>query len=314
VNEIDSLCIKDAMPTNTTIEYNLHVGANLISFPAEGSIELSPGLPDDIEGSISGIIGEGVAANNVNGVWSGSLSTFAGGEGYWVITTESISFSFELSSLDRIKPTKPKEQTFPDGFDTMQSTQQAFYFIDKIKTESADELNDGWIISYYHGKVTGSRRWTGDMIDIPVMGIDGNSYSQGYLHTGETPHFKYLDNTTGKLTDLYHGDIPQWENNGIYILGSMDVKEILPHEIMLSTYPNPFNPTTTLSFTVQNEGMLQLSIYNISGQLVSELAHENRTPGSVEYNWDAGNHPSGVYFAQLNINGTYYTQKLVLMK
>jgi hypothetical protein len=202
----------------------------------------------------------------------------------------------------------------PHAFETIQSTQQAFYFIDKIKTESADELNDGWIISYYHGKVTGSRRWTGDMIDIPVMGIDGNSYSQGYLHTGETPHFKYLDNTTGKLTDLYHGDIPQWENNGIYILGSMDIKEILPQEIMLSTYPNPFNPTTTLSFTVQNEGMLQLSIYNISGQLVSELAHENRTPGSVEYNWDAGNHPSGVYFAQLNINGTYYTQKLVLMK
>jgi len=93
----------------------------------------------------------------------------------------------------------------------------------------------------------------------------------------------------------------------------MDVKEILPQEIMLSTYPNPFNPTTTLSFTVQNEGMLQLSIYNISGQLVSELAYEYRTPGSVEYNWDAGNHPSGVYFAHLNINGTYYTQKLVLM-
>ena len=152
------------------------------------------------------------------------------------------------------------------------------------------------------------------MIDIPVMGNDGNSYSQGYLQIGATPHFKYLDNTTGKLTDLYHVEIPQWENNGIYILGSMDVKEILPQEIMLSTYPNPFNPTTTLSFTMQNEGLLQLSIYNISGQLVSELAHEYRTPGSVEYNWDAGNHPSGVYLARLNINNTFYTQKLVLMK
>ena len=314
VNEIDSLCIKDAMPTNTTIEYNLHVGANLISFPAEGSIELSLGLPDDIEGSISGIIGEGVAANNVDGVWSGSLSSFAGGEGYWVITTDSISFSFELSSLDRLTPSNPPGLTMPHGFETIQSTQQAFYFINEIKTESANELNDGWIISYNNGKVTGARLWKGEMIDIPVMGIDGNSYSQGYLHAGETPQFKYLDNTTGKLTDLYHGDIPQWENNGIYILGSMDVKEILPQEIMLSTYPNPFNPTTTLSFTVQNEGMLQLAIYNISGQLVSELVHEYRTPGSVEYNWDAGNHPSGVYLARLNINNTFYTQKLVLMK
>ena len=311
VNDIASLCIKDAMPTNTAIVYNLIPGANLISFPAEGSIELSLGLPDDIEGSISGIIGEGVAANNVDGVWSGSLSTFAGGEGYWVITTESISFSFELSSLDRLTPSNATGLTMPHGFETIQSTQQAFYFINEIK---ADDFNDGWIISYHYGKVTGSRRWDGDMIDIPVMGIDGNSYSQGYLHAGETPQFKYLDNTTGKLTDLYHGDIPQWENNGIYILGSMDVKEILPQEIMLSTYPNPFNPTTTLSFMVQNEGMLQLAIYNISGQLVSELVHEYRTPGSVEYNWDAGNHPSGVYLARLNINNTFYTQKLVLMK
>jgi len=314
VNEIGSLCIKDAMPTNTTIEYNLQVGANLISFPAEGSIELLIGLPDDIEGSIIGIIGEGVATNNVNGVWSGSLSNFAGGEGYWVIATDYISFSFEISSLNRIKTSNSIGFTNPPGFEAIQSTQQAFYFINEIKTESADEFNDGWIISYHYGKVTGSREWKGDLIDIPVMGIDENSYSQGYLHTGETPHFKYLDNTTGKLTDLYHGDIPQWENNGIYILGNMGVKEILPKEIMLSTYPNPFNPTTTLSFTVQNEGMLQLSIYNISGQLVSELAHEYRTSGNVEYIWDATNHPSGVYLARLNINNIFYTKKLVLMK
>jgi hypothetical protein len=314
VNEIDSLCIKNAMPTNTTIEYNLHVGANLISFPAEGSIELSIGLLDDVEGSISGIIGEGVAASNINGVWSGSLSSFSGGNGYWVITTESFSFSFELSSLDRLNYSNKIGLTVPNGFETFQSTKQAFYFIGEIKSESVVEFNDGWIISYHNGHITGSRRWTGDMIDIPVMGNDGNSYSEGYLQTGATPQFKYLDNTTGRLTNLYHADIPQWENNGIYILGSMDVKDILPQGIMLNAFPNPFNPTTTLSFTVPDEGMLQLSIYNISGQLIAELAHEYQTPGSVEYNWDAGNHPSGVYLARLNINDAFYTQKLVLMK
>jgi len=59
---------------------------------------------------------------------------------------------------------------------------------------------------------------------------------------------------------------------------------------------------------------MQLSIYNITGQLVSELAHEYINTGNVEYNWDAGNHPSGVYLARLNINNTFYTHKLVLMK
>ncbi len=314
VNDIATLCIKDAMPTNTAIEYNLIPGANLISFPAEGSIELSPGLPDDIEDAISGIIGEGVAANNVNGVWSGSLTSFAGGEGYWVIATDYISFSFELSSLNRIKTSNSIELTISHGFETIQSTQQAFYFINEINSNSGDDFNDGWIISYHHGKITGSRRWTGNLIDIPVMGNDGNSYSQGFLHKGETPQFKYLDNTTGNLTNLNHGDIPEWENNGIYILGSMDVQEIVPQKIMLTAYPNPFNPSTTLRFLVQNEGMLQLSIYNISGQLITELAHEYRNPGSVEFTWDAANYTSGVYFARLNINNSLYTQKLVLMK
>ena len=58
------------------------------------------------------------------------------------------------------------------------------------------------------------------------MGNDGNSYSEGYLQTGEIPQFKYLDNTTGRLTDLYHTDIPSWENNGMYVLGSLDIKAI----------------------------------------------------------------------------------------
>jgi hypothetical protein len=60
--------------------------------------------------------------------------------------------------------------------------------------------------------------------------------------------------------------------------------------------------------------MLQLSIYNISGQLMAELAHEYRTAGNVEYIWDAVNHPSGVYFARLYLGPQSYTQKLVLMK
>ena len=84
------------------------------------------------------------------------------------------SFSFEISPLNRIKTSNSIGLTNPHGLETIQSTQQAFYFIDKITSESADEFNDGWIISYYHGKVTGSRQWTGELIDIPVMGNDGN--------------------------------------------------------------------------------------------------------------------------------------------
>ena len=314
VNTYASLCIKDAMPTNTPIEYNLNPGPNLISFPAEGSIDLGAGLPDDIEYNISGIIGEGIAANNNNGIWSGSLSNFTGGEGYWVIASSYLSFSYELSSLERKDYSQLIDLQFPNGCKINQSTQQAFYFIDGINSNTADSFDDGWIISYHRGIITGSRRWQGTPIDVPVMGFDYNSYSDGYLQPGDIPNFKYLDNATGNLTDLHHDDIPQWENNTIFRLGAIDANNILPQKIMLSAYPNPFNPTTTINLIVEEKGILNLSIYNISGQLIEELAHEYQFPGTLEYVWDAGNFTSGVYFVQLNISNTSYTQKLVLMK
>ncbi len=227
---------------------------------------------------------------------------------------EFISFDLTNLSIGRIKTDSGVGLIHPKGMEVSQSTKQAFYFIENIMINGMPIQTGDWILAYHGNILIGARKWEGKMIDIPVMGYDGNAYSKGYMETGDIPSFKYLDIYSGKLTNLYNTDTPQWENNGMYILSALETGNVIPQEIMLNAYPNPFNPVTTLSFSVRDEGMLQLSIYNISGQLVSELAHEYRTPGNVECNWDAGNHPSGVYFAQLNINGTYYTQKLVLMK
>jgi hypothetical protein len=96
VSEAGSLCIEDGNPTDPAIQYSLQNGANLISFPVEGSVEISYSLPDDIEGFVSGIIGEGVASNN-QPPWQGSLSALSGGNGYWMIITDDISFSFNTA-------------------------------------------------------------------------------------------------------------------------------------------------------------------------------------------------------------------------
>ena len=100
----------------------------------------------------------------------------------------------------------------------------------------------------------------------------------------------------------------------MYILSALEVGNVIPQEIMLNVYPNPFNPITTFSFSVPVEGMLQLSIYNISGQIITTLARELKTSGIYEYRWDANAYPSGVYFARLNLGPQSYTQKLILMK
>ena len=84
------------------------------------------------------------------------------------------------------------------------------------------------------------------------------------------------------------------------MLGSLEENNIIPSVISINAYPNPFNPSTTLSFSVPLEGMIQISIYNITGQEIEQLTNEYKTPGTYEYTWDAYLYPSGVYFAHLN--------------
>jgi hypothetical protein len=131
-----TLTIYDGIPSESLV-YDLHSGANLISFPSSGSADISDALPDDIEGSISGIITEGGAATQLSpGTWVGSLTQFEGGRGYWVISDDDISFSYDLSTLSRSSMAYKEEKL--SGYEYVQSSKQAFYFV-----ESVEGINDG---------------------------------------------------------------------------------------------------------------------------------------------------------------------------
>ena len=95
LEEGKSLIINDAIAMDVNSEYNLHSGANLISYPSRNSASLDSSFPDDIEFLIEGIITEGEAANQISpGVWVGSLDEFEAGKGYWFISSSNINFSF----------------------------------------------------------------------------------------------------------------------------------------------------------------------------------------------------------------------------
>lgn len=89
----------------------------------------------------------------------------------------------------------------------------------------------------------------------------------------------------------------------------------------LSNYPNPFNPTTTISFSVtQNSDFVNLEVYNIKGQKVKTLINEQMQKGNHTIIWsglDSNNKPvsSGIYFYKLDVNGkTEKTKKMLLLK
>ena len=90
--------------------------------------------------------------------------------------------------------------------------------------------------------------------------------------------------------------------------------------ILLNNHPNPFNPTTTIEFSIKNNSEIELSIYNIKGQKLKTLAQNYFTEGSHSIVWngdDESNKPvsSGVYLYKLNVNGkTESVSKCLLLK
>ncbi|MCA9786053.1 MAG: T9SS type A sorting domain-containing protein, partial [Candidatus Cloacimonetes bacterium] len=89
----------------------------------------------------------------------------------------------------------------------------------------------------------------------------------------------------------------------------------LPGAITLSAgQPNPFNPSTRLSFTLAHAGQARLCVYNLAGQRVATLLEGPTAAGSHELRFDAGHLPSGLYFVSLEALGQCRTRKLSLVR
>jgi hypothetical protein len=80
------------------------------------------------------------------------------------------------------------------------------------------------------------------------------------------------------------------------------------------SYPNPFNPTTTITYTLPKTSKVTLSIYDILGREVSVLVNEKRDAGVHEVKFDGSGLASGVYLYRLQAGNFVQTRKLLLLK
>lgn len=87
-----------------------------------------------------------------------------------------------------------------------------------------------------------------------------------------------------------------------------------PKSFGLNNYPNPFNPSTTIEFTLAENSFVSLKIYNAMGQEVETLISQKMNAGPHHIQWNAGHLSSGVYYYQLSASGNSKTKKLLLIK
>jgi len=147
---------------------------------------------------------------------------------------------------------------------------------------------------------------------IPGAGSSSIRHEYEYVDKGLTNGIKYWY----KLEDVdYSGNTELHEP-----VSATPMKKAAPSEFCLyPNYPNPFNPITTISYDLPEDGFVELSVYNMRGEKVATLMKGNREAGSYRLNWDGRNEngeivSSGIYFLRI-VSGSYSTtNKMIFIR
>jgi len=122
----------------------------------------------------------------------------------------------------------------------------------------------------------------------------------------------------GIKTPLEVGKVRKLSGKQEFVMPTIGYQENIPNAFELhQNFPNPFNPSTIISFKLLKEGFVTLKVYNELGQEIATLLNNQYLDeGENQITFDANKLSSGVYFYRLNVNNGEFisTKKLVLMK
>jgi hypothetical protein len=117
------------------------------------------------------------------------------------------------------------------------------------------------------------------------------------------------------LTGSHFENISQPENHkGGFVTSSGNAAEIKDFSLN-QNYPNPFNPSTKIRFILKENGKVKLVVYNLLGEMVSELINSEMTKGLHEIEFNAAHLASGVYIYRLDVENKFSSiRKMILAK
>jgi hypothetical protein len=94
---------------------------------------------------------------------------------------------------------------------------------------------------------------------------------------------------------------------------------LMPQQLSLQVHPNPFNPTTAIHFTLPEESIVSIRIYDVNGRLVKEWLNERRAAGEHRIQWDGRDQygrsvASGIYFSELRYGAARRVVRMALLR
>jgi uncharacterized protein (TIGR02145 family) len=179
-------------------------------------------------------------------------------------------------------------------------------------TESEVE-NLGFIVERKHGKT--------DWVEFATYLTHTELQGQGSV-TSRT-EYSFTDETVEpgttydyRLADVSYEGVKEYHS--MTFLG-VEVTELPEEIVMMPAYPNPFNPTTTIRYSLPKQSTVSLTVYDVQGQEIVTIQNGEKPPGNYEVQWsgiDQSGNPvsTGVYFCRLQTGVYSKTIKMVYLR
>jgi hypothetical protein len=125
----------------------------------------------------------------------------------------------------------------------------------------------------------------------------------------------YCDNRTSEANQQSLWYVANDSFKGVITASSVGVENDAPAIFAVAqNSPNPFNPATTIGFSIPEAGNVSIDVFNVAGQKVASVANEFMGAGSHSVVWDASGFSAGVYFYTVKAGSFSRTMKMTLLK
>jgi hypothetical protein len=297
---------------STTIQ--LQSGWNLVGYPALQS--------QNVETALTGIQTYLLQVKSLTQSYNpdlpeylNTLTNLESGKGYWMEVSEACSFTYPAAKQDAFIAGKDDATWQP----VMYPNNSAVIYCQL----NHSVLSENDVLGVFVGDECRS-------VSYPVF-FEDNFYATFVVQLAEPEEEVYfklyqtsseqiltsdasLSLTFGETVGTYPDDLvnisfPLTSND-------TDVISVCPQ---MSNYPNPFNPTTTIVYSLPESSQTELNIYNCKGQFVTQLVNNFQNSGNYQLIWDGKNEQnetvsSGIYFYRLTTEKHSITEKMLLMK
>jgi hypothetical protein len=326
VGSASTLNVSGSVSAAPTQRITLNKGWNIMGYPFADNQSAATLLQSSIEsGAIEKVQDESGNSMEmiliIDDTFVDNIGNLSSGEGYYVKVSTDGGLQIDVSAPDSGSRTTQ---------DVVEAGEAPIHF------ERAHTGNPFMPMNIYLSSISFAGKEIGKGMELGVF--DGDvCVGSVVIDDIQQPYYSIVaskDDPTTLEIDGYTSNnkvsFRLWDGNKEYTLNSSDQigfeaqgtavvalsGSVTPSDFaIVSAYPNPFNPSTTIEFSLPDEALVDVSIFDIRGRMISNLvSNELKASGTHSVKWDASGNSSGIYIVKIDSEGNSATQRLLLIK